>query len=461
MARSVSVGGLGPRIVIAGTHSGVGKTTVATGVMAALRQRGQRVASAKVGPDFIDPGYHGLATGRVGRNLDSFLCGPDAIAPIAAKATSGADLLVIEGVMGLFDGVGSTSEASTAEIADLLDAPVVLVVDAASMSSSVRALVDGYHHHLLRTWSRPIAGVILNNVGSDTHESLLREALNEGEVPVVGVLRRDSALRWRDRHLGLVPVVEDPAAVLRSLDMLGDAIARRVDLEALVRLARAAPPSSPRPLPAAFPVSGGPVAVAVVSGRAFSFSYPDNLEALEEAGAELIELDALTERRLPTQVRGLYACGGFPEVFAEQLEANVELLADVRTKVASGLVTWAECGGALWLAGSLDGHQLCGAIPASGALGSRVTVGYRTGTMRTDTPIGARGTVVRGHEHHYSILDPPGDAIELVGRAGVRLEGWATPRLLATYLHLHLGGDRRPAERFVAAAAARPAVHSL
>jgi cobyrinic acid a,c-diamide synthase len=343
-------------------------------------------------------------------------------------------------------------------MAELLDAPVVLVVDAASMSSSVRALVDGYHHHLLRTRSRTVAGVVLNNVGSDTHESLLREALSDGEVPVLGVLRRDAALRWRDRHLGLVPVVEDPGGVLRSLEVLAEAVARGIDLEALVRLAGAAPPASPRPLPAASPVDGPRVAVAVLGGRAFSFSYPDNLEALEEAGAELIELDALADPCLPAQVRALYACGGFPEVFAEQLEANTKLLADVRAKVGAGLVTWAECGGALWLGGSLDGHRLCGAIPATGVLGSRVTVGYRTGTLRTDTPVGPRGTVLRGHEHHYSVLDPPGDAIELVGRAGARLEGWATPRLLATYLHVHLGGDRGPAERFVAAAAERPAV---
>ncbi len=444
---------LGPRIVIAGSHSGVGKTTVATGLMAAWRRAGRRVASAKVGPDFIDPGYHQLATGRVGRNLDSFLCGPDAVAPIAAKAASGAEVLVVEGVMGLFDGVGSTGEASTAEVAHLLDAPVVLVVDAASMSASVRALVDGYHHHLLANWGRPLAGVVLNRVGSDTHEALLNEALATGEVPVLGVLRRDPALSWRDRHLGLVPVVEDPAAVSGSLDLLAEAVGRGVDLEALERLARAAPAVPVVPVPPAERTSATPVPIAVVAGPAFSFSYPDNLERLEEAGAELVGFDPLVEPALPAGVRGLYACGGFPEVFAEQLEANAPLRAEVAHRVGDGLATWAECGGLLWLAGSLDGHALCGAIPATATLGSRVTVGYRTATLCADTPIGPRGTVVRGHEHHYSTLDPPGGALELVGRSGTRTEGWATSRLLATYLHVHLGGDPSAAERFVACAA--------
>ncbi len=447
---------LGPRLVVAGTHSGVGKTTVATGLMAALRRRGVAVGSAKVGPDFIDPGYHRLATGRTGRNLDSFLCGPAAIASIAAKAAAGADLLVVEGVMGLFDGAGTSATASTAEVAHLLDAPTVLVVDAAAMSSSVRALVDGYHHHLLSRWSRPLAGVILNRVGSDYHEALLRGALAEGPVPVLGALRRDPALSWRDRHLGLVPVVEDPDRVGASLDRLAEVVGRSVDLEALQRVAAGAPRLAAHPLPAARPVAPQPVRIAVVSGRAFSFAYPDNLERLEEAGAELVDLDPLTDPALPAGVQGLYACGGFPEVFAEQLEANASLRADVAARIGAGLVTWAECGGLLWLVRTLDGHRLCGAIPAEATMGTRVILGYRTATLRVDTPIGPAGMALAGHEHHYSSVEPPGAAMELAGRAGSRLEGWATPRLLATYLHLHLGADPAPAERFVSAAAGSP-----
>lgn len=445
---------LGPRVVIAGTHSGVGKTTVATGLMAAFRSRGLAVASAKVGPDFIDPGYHHLATGRVGRNLDSFLCGPNAVLPIAAKAAAGADVLVVEGVMGLFDGLGASLTASTAEIASLLDAPVVLVVDASSMSSSVRALVDGYHHHLLHTSSRGISGVILNRVGSDTHESLLREALEGSDAPVLGALRRDPAFEWRDRHLGLVPVLEDRAGVSASLEKLAHAVGAGLDLVALESLARRAPALPIAPLPAARRTPGPPVRVAVMTGPAFGFSYPDNLERLVEAGAEILSVDPLSDRALPEGTQALYACGGFPEVFAAELGANHALLADARSKIDGGLPAWAECGGLLWLSRSLDGHRLCGVVPADATLGSRVTVGYRTATVKEASPIGPRGEVLRGHEHHYSSLEPSGTALELVGRAGTRLEGWASPTLIATYLHMHLGGDPAPAERFVACAAA-------
>jgi len=444
---------LGARLVVAGTHSGVGKTTVATGLMAALRSRGQSVGSAKVGPDFIDPGYHQLATGRVGRNLDSFLCGTEAVPPLAARAATGSDILVVEGVMGLFDGLGASSTASTAEIASLLDAPVVLVVDAASMSSSVRALVGGYHDHLEATFGRPVSGVILNRVGSETHESLLREAMEGSAVPVLGVLHRDAALEWRDRHLGLVPVAEDPAGVSASLDRLAAAVSAGVDLAALEVLARRAPNLLVNPLAPARRISTEAVPIAVMTGPAFGFSYPDNLERLEEAGAELVGIDPASDSALPDGVRGLYACGGFPEVFAAELAANRPLLDDVRTKVDRGLAVWAECGGLLWLSRSLDGHPLCGAVPATATLGKKVTVGYRTATLLSDTPIGPRGTVLRGHEHHYSSTEPTGAALELVGRAGTRRGGWATERLLATYLHLHLGGDPTPAERFVATAA--------
>jgi len=270
------------------------------------------------------------------------------------------------------------------------------------------------------------------------------------EVDVVGVLRRDPALEWRDRHLGLVPVVEDPRAVAASLTRLAGAVERGVDLDTVESLARRAPPLDPPPPAAA--TRTGRARVAVVSGPAFSFSYPDNLERLEESGAELVPVDPLRDPALPDGTQGLYACGGFPEVFAEELAANEPLLADVRDRVAGGLPTWAECGGLLWLVSSLDGHRLCGAIEAAGSMGSRVTVGYRTATALVDSPVAPQGAVLRGHEHHYSSVDPAGAALELTGRAGTRREGWAAPHLLATYLHLHLGADPGPAERFVATA---------
>jgi len=253
-----------------------------------------------------------------------------------------------------------------------------------------------------------------------------------------------------------VPVVENRPAVEASLRTLADAVAAGVDLGALEVLTRRAPALHVDPVAPARRMRATPVPVAVLTGPAFGFSYPDNLERLVEAGAELVGIDPATDAALPQGVQGLYACGGFPEVFAAELAANRPLLRDVADKIHRGLVVWAECGGLLWLSESLDGHRLCGAIPTSSTLGTKVTVGYRTATLLTDSPIGPKGTVVRGHEHHYSSADPPGSALKLVGRAGTRLEGWADTKLLATYLHLHLGGDPAPAEHFVASATATP-----
>ncbi len=441
---------LGPRLVVAGTHSGVGKTTIATGIMAALRAKGLRVASAKVGPDFIDPGYHAAATGRAPRNLDAWICGEGAVVPLAGRAAAGADLLVVEGVMGLFDGAAGGGGASTAHVAHLLEAPVVLVVDAAAMSGSVAALIHGF-----ATFDPavPVAGVVLNNVGSDGHEDMLREAAAVTGVPVLGAMRRDAALGWRGRHLGLVPVAEQADLVRRSVEDLAAAVGRHCDLDALVAVAGAAPPRSTEPPARAH--RSGRARVAVASGPAFSFSYQDNLEALEAAGAELIPFDPAVDPALPEAVTAVVAGGGFPEVFAQALADNRPLLGELRRSVASGLVVWAECGGLLWLARSFDGHVLCGSIPADGRMTGRLSLGYRTGVARVDTPLARRGVELRGHEFHYSALDPPGDGLDLRGRLGGGPGGFASATMLASYLHLHLGGDPTPAERFVAAATPR------
>ncbi|MDQ3895716.1 MAG: cobyrinate a,c-diamide synthase, partial [Actinomycetota bacterium] len=418
---------LGPRLVVAGTSSGVGKTTVAAGLMAAFRRRGLLVGGAKVGPDFIDPGYHSLATGRPSRNLDAWMCGSDAIAPLAGRAGAGADVLVVEGVMGLFDGSGDPDGpvASTAQVARLLDAPVVLVVDASAVGASVAALVHGF-----ATFDPgvAVAGVILNRVGSDSHETLLRSALEPTGVPVLGALRRHPDYTWRDRHLGLVPVVEQPERVRTSMTALAAVVARDCDLDAIVALARSAP-SVAVPEPATARLRGGAV-VAVAAGKAFSFTYPDNLELLAQAGAELARFDPLVDRCLPEGANALYAGGGFPEVFATGLAANRPLLADVREKVDAGLVTWAECGGLLWLARSLDGHRLAGVLPAEGRMTDRLTLGYRRASLRAPSPLGPSGTELRGHEFHYSTLDPAGDGLDWTGRAGHGRAGFASPTLL-------------------------------
>ncbi|HEX2023265.1 MAG TPA: cobyrinate a,c-diamide synthase [Acidimicrobiales bacterium] len=443
---------LGPRLIVAGTSSGVGKTTVATGLMTAFRRRGATVASAKVGPDFIDPGYHALATGRPGRNLDPWMCGAETVGPLAAREAAGADLLVVEGVMGLFDGAagepGLAPVASTAQVAALLDAPVVLVVDASAMSGSVAALVHGF-----TTFSPAVrvAGVVLNRVGSDSHEEMLRRALEPLGVPVLGALRRDDALVWRERHLGLVPVVEAPGAVVAALDRVAHAVERGCDLDRLLALASTAPDVSVGAPPQARRKASA--RVAVLGGRAFAFTYPDNLEVLEQAGAELVPVDPEADRRVPEGTAALYAGGGFPEVFAAGLAANRPLLDDVRRRVAAGLVTWAECGGLLWLTRSLDGHPMAGAVAAQAHMTPRLTLGYRRARTAVETPLGAPGTALRGHEFHYSAVEPGGGALRWQGREGEGRGGFASPTLLASYLHVHLASDPPLAERFVGASA--------
>ena len=439
-------------MVVAGTHSGVGKTTVATGLLAALRRAGHRPAAAKVGPDFIDPGYHAVACGRPPRNLDPWLCGPDAVAPLAARAGAGADLLIVEGVMGLFDGAADGAASSTADVARLLDAPVVLVVDARAMSGSVAALVSGYAGFDPRV---TVAGVILNRVGSDGHEALLREALVPLGIPVLGALRTDDRLTWRDRHLGLVPVAERPAEVAAALDRLAAAVAERVDLDAVARLARTAAdrPTGAVALPPRVVPPGREVTVAVAAGAAFTFTYADTLDALAAAGVTVAPFDPAHDPALPEGTAGVVAGGGFPEVHVADLAANAPLLAEVRDRVAAGLPTWAECGGLLWLCRSLDGTPLVGALPAEGRMTDRLTLGYRTATTTgaAGSPLGPADTQVRGHEFHYSTVEPAGDALRLSSRWGTRQEGFASPSLLATYLHVHPGGDPAPVAAFARA----------
>jgi len=315
----------------------VGKTSVATGIMAALRSRGLKVGAAKVGPDFIDAGYHALATGRPPRNLDAWICGPELMGPLAGRASDGTDVLVIEGVMGLFDDSIDPPSASTAALAVALQAPVVLVVDASAMSGSVAAVVHGFASF---DTSVTVAGVVLNRVGSDTHEAMLRHALAPLGLPVLGVIRRDARSAWPERHLGLVPVNERTAAARRCLDRQAAIVEASCDLEGMLALARsAAPLRVPTPPEAR---SRGRCRIAVASGPAFSFYYSDNLELLAQAGAELIPFDPLVDTRLPPGAQGLYAGGGFPEVFGTELASNVELLADVRRRISGGLVTWAQ-----------------------------------------------------------------------------------------------------------------------
>ncbi|MGC8498662.1 MAG: cobyrinate a,c-diamide synthase [Acidimicrobiales bacterium] len=442
---------LGPRVIVAGPASGVGKTTVAVGLMAALRAAGQRVGAAKVGPDFIDPGYHALATGAPSRSLDLVLSGPAVVRHQAAAAGAGHDLLVIEGVMGLFDGAGDLGvDGSTAEVSRVLDAPVILVVDAAAMSGSVAALVAGFAHF---DPSVRVAGVICNRVGGPGHATLLREALKPLGIPVLGVLERDDRLTWRERHLGLVPVIEEPDAVRAALARLAAAVAAGVDLVAVRALAASAP--AQRVAPVATPGRVGAARVAVAAGPAFSFVYPENLEALAAAGAELAPFDPLVDEDLPAGCSALYAGGGFPEVFAEHLSANAPLRARVAARVAAGLVVWAECGGYLWLTESLEGQPMTGVLPGRhGVMTPRLHLGYRVATTRAPSPLGPAGRELRGHEFHRTEVHPPGTGLHLASRFADSVAGEVSPRMLASYLHLHLAATPALAESFVRAARA-------
>ncbi|MFI5842096.1 cobyrinate a,c-diamide synthase [Catenuloplanes sp. NPDC051500] len=458
-----------PRVVIAAPASGHGKTTVATGLLAAFAARGTRVAPFKIGPDYIDPGYHALAAGRPGRNLDAVLAGPERVAPLFAHGAAGADLAIVEGVMGLYDGrVGEGDFGSTAHVAGLLGAPVILVVDATAQGRSVAAVVHGF-----RSFSTGvhIGGVILNRVGSDRHESLLRDACEEVGAPVLGVLRRHDAVAAPSRHLGLVPAVERHAEAAASVEALASLIASSVDLDEVHALA-----SSAGPLPvtawspfdevsaAAFQVPGGTVTesrpvIAVAGGAAFSFGYAETTELLAAAGAEVVTVDPIHDEKLPEGTRGLIIGGGFPEVYASQLSANVSLRTDVARLAAAGAPIVAECAGLLWLARSLDDAPMCGVLDVEAAMTPTLTLGYRDAVALADSVLAPAGTRVSGHEFHRTMVSPRSGLL-LAPQAeaawawrGAEPEGFIAGNVHASYLHLHWAGQPGIASRVVASAA--------
>lgn len=447
-----------PRVVIAATRSGDGKTTVATGIMAALRARGLRVSPHKVGPDYIDPSYHAAACGVPGRNLDPWLVGDERVAPLLRHGARAADVAVIEGVMGLFDGAaGRDDYASTAHVARLTGSPVVLVISAAGTSRSIAAIVHGF-----ASWDPRvrIAGVILNQVSSDRHERVLREALLPSGIPVIGALRREATLHTPSRHLGLVPAGERGGSVAGWLPALRDLTSQNLDLDLLMRIARSAPglaaePWSPPTLGPRISASCGPrPQVAVAAGPAFTFGYAEHDELLMAAGADVVTFDPLTAERLPEQADALVIGGGFPEVHADLLTANSALRAEVARRAASGMPVVAECAGLLWLGESLDDRPQCGVIPARSRMTGSLSLGYREATAARDNPLVAAGTRVRAHEFHYSVSDPARGDNPAWQLADGTLAGWANSSLLASYLHLHWAGIPDAATRLVGAAMA-------
>jgi cobyrinic acid a,c-diamide synthase len=455
-----------PRVVIAAPGSGHGKTSVATGLLGALRESGLTVSPHKVGPDYIDPGYHALAAGRPGRNLDAWLVGEDRIAGMflhGATTPVPADIAVIEGVMGLFDGkAGAAGQpagdfASTAHVARLLGAPVVLVVDASGMAASAAALLHGF-----ATFDPQVrlGGVIFNQAGSEYHEQLLRDAADAAGVPVLGLIRRDSRLALPSRHLGLIPAAELGGAARAAVSALAATVAAQVDLAEVVRLARsagplpAALPGQPeRDHPAAATPAGGRLArprIAVAAGPAFTFGYAEHPELLAAAGAEVVPFDPLRDERLPDRTAALVIGGGFPEEHAVTLSANARLRAQVAALARAGAPVMAECAGLLYLARSLDGHPMCGVLPVDAVMTGKLRCGYRDAVAVSASPLGPAGTRVHGHEFHRTAIQDPGSTAPGEAPAGdadrawrwrasgaVVCEGFVRGRVHASYLHTH------------------------
>lgn len=473
-----------PRLVVSAPASSQGKTTIALGLMAALREQGHRVAPFKTGPDYIDPGYHALAAGRPGRNLDAHLCGPGLVAPLflhGCTTPEPADVAVIEGAMGLFDGhlgrapVGRAGFGSSAHIARLVDAPVLLVVDTSHSSRTTAAVAHGLAHF---DPDVQVAGVLLNRVGSARNVAEVTRALTDVGLPVVGAVPRAKELTTPSRHLGLVPAAERGQAE----QMVADAarlVREHVDLDAVLALARTAGSLETEPWDPSAVVQHlegvergvGRPRIAIAGGRAFTFRYAETAELLTAAGCEVVDFDPMTDRALPERTSGLYLGGGFPEVYAEELAGNLSLLDSIRSAIRSGLPTVAECAGLLYLCRTLDGRPMAGAVPLDAAMSPRLVLGYQRVQAAADSLLARRGEQVATHEFHRTQLQLPDgtpgepgsawpDGLAPAWQVDGRHEGVVAdpagnglPTVHAAYQHLHWAGFPQAASRFAAAAA--------
>jgi cobyrinic acid a,c-diamide synthase len=461
-----------PRIVLAGTHSGVGKTTMATGLMAALYKRKRPIQGYKVGPDYIDPSYHAAATGRPSRNLDRWLLG-ERLSSVFLQSSQ-ERWAVIEGVMGLFDGMSGTAGfGSTADVAKLLKAPILLIVDASSMSRSVAALVHGF-----KSFDPEVSlqGVILNRVKSSAQEKILKEALAELQIPVVGVLPKEASLHLPERHLGLIPVGE--GGLLEGfIESLSELITKHVDLDQVEAIMQNVPDLSESTLPtttinlhlgaisdnspasdltselrskASDPFMNDNFRLGLAWDEAFLFYYQDALDLAESLNCSIIPFSPLHDPSLPENLDGIFLGGGFPELHLKQLSENHSFLNSLRDFYTRGKPIYAECGGYMYLGTSItnfEGQELpmAGLIPMKAEMTKRLQgIGYRKGVFREDTFLGPRGTVVQGHEFHYSRVTYDSEvnsAYELFkGGQSDRMEGYARDNLVASYLHLNFAG---------------------
>lgn len=445
-------------VVVAAPASGSGKTTVATGLIGALRRAGHAVAPFKVGPDFIDPGYHGLAAGRPGRNLDPVLVGEDLIGPLYAHGAAGADIAVVEGVMGLFDGrigpvVTGPAVGSTAHVAGLLGAPVILVVDARGQSHSIAALLHGFS--TFDTATR-VAGVILNRVGSARHERVLRQACEQAGVPVFGAIPRTAELELPTRYLGLVTAVEYGRRARLAVEAMTELVVRHVDVAAVVAVAagRAAPAWDPAT--AVGEARAGRAVVAMAAGKAFSFGYAEHAELLSAAGAEVVEFDPLVDS-LPGGTDAVLLPGGFPEQFTAELSANDVVRRQISELAAAGGPIHAECAGLIYLATELDGHPMCGVLSGTARFTPHLTLAYRDVVAVADSPLYSVGQRAVGHEFHRTAIAFDDNYQPAWVYRGTDLdtvrEGVVHAGVHASYLHTHPAAAPEAVARFVAHAA--------
>ncbi|GIG67463.1 cobyrinate a,c-diamide synthase [Phytomonospora endophytica] len=448
-----------PRFIVASPSSGHGKTAVTAGLLAALSSRGLKPAAFKIGPDYVDAGYLGLAGGRVGRNLDPQLTSPALVSQLFAHGSQGADIAVVEGTLGLFDGLGGRADTeSTAQVAGMLRAPVILVVDCGYTGQSVAALVHGF-----KTFHEPLwlGGVILTRVVSDRHEHILRESLDAIEVPVLGVLRRRDQVVLPPRAQGLVPVVERSVEAVRAIRRLGELMLDSVDLDRLLGICRSVPPLTSEPWSAEAAI-GDPVEfedderplIAVAGGNIFSYSYAESLELMSAAGAEIAVVDPLRDTALPPGTKALVFGGGFPEQYVDELSANEELRDAVAELARTGAPVVAESSGFLWLTKEYDNRPMGGVLDAEAHSSSMLVLGYRNAVAQSSSVIADEGDEMTGHKGHRSTVMPrTGDAAAWKWEGG-QPEGYVWRNVHASYLNLHWAGYPRIAHRLVAAAAA-------
>jgi cobyrinic acid a,c-diamide synthase len=450
-------------LLVAGTASGVGKTTVALAIMAALRRHGLTVQPFKCGPDFLDTSHHTRICGRAARNLDTWMLSAEANQSVLREAARDADAMVAEGMMGLFDGKSGGSDAgSSAEIAKLLKLPVVLVVDAAKSARSIAAVVMGFE---LFDPELQLAGVILNRVASERHYEMLREAITAScKTKILGWLPREPRIAIPERHLGLHEAeqmsVGNEESAKTQIDILAMLAEQYFDLDGLLELECGLLMDEQRQRAAYAASNASSIRIGVASDPAFSFYYEDNLDLLRERGAEIVRFSPMADTHLPYDLDALYLGGGYPELYAEQLSGNGQMLDEVRVFAASGKPVYAECGGILYLSENLsvaDGkvYSMAGVLPLSMEMTDKlVQFGYVTVEFTEDCLLGATGTVIRGHSFHYSRIASQNEMAtsyrvqySMSGRE--ELEGFHRGSVLASYVHLHFRANPVVADNFV------------